>query len=118
MNLTKFATGIFFSMRDWAQPAFDALATRVDDREASIRADLGARLDSLESQIADMQASQGKSLADDYAGAWRVDSAYQRGSMVTHKGSLWLALADTSAAPASNSDWRLVSKNFVERRPR
>lgn len=68
------------------------------------------RVDALESELKAMQASQNKSLADQYAGTWRTDHKYERGTLTTHKGALWLSLSDTEAAPATDSSWRMVSK--------
>ena len=71
---------------------------------------IDARLAALEAQSKALRTQQQKSLADDYTGTWRTDVKYKRGSLSTHKGSLWLSLADTEQAPGTNSDWRMVSK--------
>lgn len=51
-----------------------------------------------------------KSLADAYRGTWQPGNSYQRGSLATHQGSLWIALVDTGDKPGSSSDWRLCVK--------
>jgi hypothetical protein len=47
MNFTKAMTDLFLSVKDWAQPAFDALSDRIDEREAAIRIDIKGQIDSL-----------------------------------------------------------------------
>lgn len=71
---------------------------------------LAARLDQLESQIAGASA-QTANLADAYDGVWRAGKQYQRGQLVTHKGSLWLAEVGSNCEPGTGSAWKMVSKN-------
>jgi len=35
---------------------------------------------------------------------------YEMGDVVTHDGSMWVALRDTAGAPGKSSDWRLAVK--------
>lgn len=43
----------------------------------------------------------------DMRGAWSAGT-YRRRALVTHQGSLWLALRDTSGTPGDHADWQLV----------
>jgi len=54
------------------------------------------------------------SLADSYQGTFKQGHAYQRGSLATHGGSLWLALKDTGSRPAGpQSGWQLIVKGMA-----
>ena len=54
---------------------------------------------------------QGGNLADCYAGTHDSDSAYQRGQLVTHGGSLWLVLRDVQGEkPGPSTAYRLILK--------
>lgn len=48
-------------------------------------------------------------IADAYKGGWH-EGAYARGDIATFGGSLFLALADTTAKPETTPDWKLVVK--------
>lgn len=67
------------------------------------------RADALEKRIAELEAAKAKSLADFYKGPWMLGS-YKRGDVVTHGGSLFLALADTVEKPAFSDSWKLIVK--------
>jgi hypothetical protein len=51
VNVTKALTDLFVSVKEWAQPAFDALAERVDEREAAIRKDMDAAFEKLSNEF-------------------------------------------------------------------
>jgi hypothetical protein len=48
-----------------------------------------------------------------YAGVWSEGVAYRKGSMVTHAGSAWIALAgvEPGAKPGRAPEWRLAVKS-------
>ncbi len=69
---------------------------------------LTERLDAAERRIAALE-SRGPNLADAYRGAWMYGS-YKRGALVTHSGSIFLALKDTDEKPATSDAWKLVVK--------
>jgi hypothetical protein len=46
-----------------------------------------------------------------YLGVWQAANAYSRGSLVTHRGSMWHANADTSREPGEGKDWTLAVKS-------
>lgn len=48
-------------------------------------------------------------IADFYKGIWR-EGEFQRGQMVTHGGSLFLAQRDTSDKPEASDAWKLIVK--------
>lgn len=77
-----------------------------------LKAHITQRLAPLEQRLAQLE-TKGVSLADAYQGTWqRGGAAYQRGELVSHGGSLWLATADTVEQPGSGpaSGWTLVVK--------
>lgn len=52
-----------------------------------------------------------RNLADVYRDVFAEGTEYQRGDLVTHNGSLWLALADSTDQPGAAPDsWRMVAK--------
>lgn len=67
---------------------------------------MAAEIASLRAEIAQLQRNP----ADQYKGAFRRDLEYRRGDTATHKGALWLALADNNDTPGASSAWRLVAK--------
>jgi hypothetical protein len=47
-----------------------------------------------------------------HAGTWIAGKTYQRSSLVTHGGSLWIALEDAAdKRPGQCDAWRLIVKN-------
>jgi hypothetical protein len=72
---------------------------------------LRSRVAETESRLALVEARP----ALKYAGAWRPDAAFAEGSLISHKGGLWLALADSvGRRPGTNEgsdSWRLVVKS-------
>jgi hypothetical protein len=59
-----------------------------------------------------------RTLADSYRDVFAAGEQYQRGDLVTHDGSLWLALADTEAQPGAEGGWKLVTKRGRDGRDR
>lgn len=91
----------------------EQLKQRHERELAALRAqherDVIARLDELLQRLA--ESGDGKSLADAYAGVWRAGQSYVRGNVVTHSGSAWLALSDTSGErPGEAPMWRMIVK--------
>jgi len=64
----------------------------------------------LEARIAALERGEAKafSLVDVYRGGWQPNHDYEKGSIATFSGSLYLALCDTDARPANSSDWRMI----------
>jgi hypothetical protein len=62
----------------------------------------------LEAEVAELKAG-GPNIADCYRGVWMYGS-YKRGSLVTHSGSIFLALKDTDEKPATSDAWKLIVK--------
>jgi hypothetical protein len=50
-------------------------------------------------------------------GVWKEGETYDKGEWVTHHGSLWIAQAQTSERPPSNT-WRLAVKSGRDARER
>lgn len=49
--------------------------------------------------------------AESYRDVWRESAGeYQRGDMVTHKGSVWLAKQATTERPGTGDGWKLIVK--------
>jgi hypothetical protein len=68
---------------------------------------LNARLALLEARPATLDIS---AIADAYKGVWS-QAEYGKGSICTHKGSLWLAMADTSDQPDRAPDaWKMIMR--------
>lgn len=45
-----------------------------------------------------------------YCEQHQVNRKYEMGDVVTHDGSMWVALRDTAGAPGKSPDWRLAVK--------
>jgi hypothetical protein len=45
-----------------------------------------------------------------YLGAWQRAMTYGKGDAVTHAGSLFIALRETTATPGKSTDWQLAAK--------
>jgi len=61
------------------------------------------------SHVAKMAAP---TFAEAYKGVWKESAGeYQRGDMVTHKGSVWLAKEATTERPGAGDGWKLVVKS-------
>lgn len=66
------------------------------------------RADEIERRLAELEAN-GPNLADCYRGVWMYGT-YKRGNLVTHSGSIFLALRNTGEKPATSDAWKLVVK--------
>lgn len=67
----------------------------------------------VEKRVAEVQV---RTFADLYQGVYENGKLYTRGVLTTWGGSLWLSLADTSAKPGENAEWRLVVKKGADGR--
>ena len=103
----------------FAQDSYDALGTdKVRIRHVLGRAawawalaeKSSTALADLERRLAAMEQQQQRSLADAFRGPWLPATAYQRGDLVQHGGSAWLALEDGNGRPGECSAWRLLVK--------
>jgi len=77
---------------------------------AGVRDYIGGALKPLVERISALEQAQTKSLADSYKGAW-LPGRYARGALVTHGGSLWLAVEDAEGKPGGSPAWRLIVKS-------
>ena len=69
------------------------------------------RLDALEARLTGLEGKQSRPGVK-WMGVHSVGSAYSEGALVTRKGSLWLALRDTTSVPGTSADsWKLVVKS-------
>lgn len=66
---------------------------------------LSEKLHRLSERIGDVEAHGLK-----YAGVWQRALDYERGDVVTHKGSAWIAVDNVRAEPGSTSGWQLMVK--------
>lgn len=66
-----------------------------------------------EERKADMNV---RTFADVYQGVYEPGRLYTRGVLATWGGSLWLSLAETSAKPGENGEWKLVVKRGADGR--
>jgi hypothetical protein len=69
----------------------------------------------IEARFADLTV---RTLADSYRDVFAAGEQYQRGDLVTHDGSLWIALADTEAQPGAGEGWKLCTKRGRDGRDR
>lgn len=97
--------------------AFDAAAfgrnvgRAIKGQVAPIREALAA----LEARLAKLEEAPQRKF---YRGTFKSGEFYREGEAVTHKGSLWIALADTSADPGGQqSGWQLAVKRGRDGRP-
>jgi len=67
----------------------------------------------VETRVSEVQV---RTFADVYQGVYENGKPYTRGLLVTWGGSLWLSLAETSAKPGENTEWRLVVKKGADGR--
>ncbi|MGG7580633.1 transposase [Rhizobium sp. Nf11,1] len=85
------------------------------------KAEVYALLDALKSVLLEHQArlTALESHGVKYAGVYQKALGYRRGTVCTHAGSMWIALADTpeGVAPGSNGAfWQLAEKGRPTRR--
>lgn len=72
---------------------------------------LVTRVKDLEKTVAELQATQSKSLADFYKGVWQPAGRYDRGDIVTWQGGMWIAVRSTYTKPGDgDSGWQLAVK--------
>lgn len=71
---------------------------------------IGQALRPLHERIKALEERPTETLADAYRGAW-LPGKYARGCLVTHGGSLWLAVEDAEGKPGGSPAWRLVVKS-------
>jgi len=45
-----------------------------------------------------------------YCEVHQIGRRYEMGDVVTHDGSMWVAVRDTAGAPGKSADWRLAVK--------
>ena len=96
-------------LKDLAPVMREFVSTSIDKAVDGIRSEIKLRNEQYNARLTALEAGQ-KSLADEYQGGWRKSRTYQRGALVTHKGSLWLADCDSSKEPSTSGDFKLVSK--------
>lgn len=92
MKLVEFAGQLFIQIRDWIQPALLEQSKRMGNIEK--------RLDHIEKNGGAMV----------YRGVFQRAMSYEKGNMVTHQGSAWIALRDTDAKPGDGDAWQLAVK--------
>lgn len=88
-------------VKQWCAP----LQAKVDVLVGNVR-QLELRADGLQKDVTHLE----KRSVPEYCGVWR-EGSYQRGDEVTHDGSRWIALADTTTKPGTaNNHWQLTVK--------
>jgi len=70
---------------------------------------IGKALTPIVGRIKALEDLQTKTIADAYCGVW-ASKKYTRGALVTHNGSLWLAVQDAEGKPGESHCWTLVVK--------
>ncbi len=96
-------------LKDLAPVIREFVATSIDKAGDGIRSEIKLRNEQYNARLTALEAGQ-KSLADAYEGGWRKSRTYERGVLVTHKSSLWLADCDSSSEPGTCGDFKLISK--------
>jgi hypothetical protein len=87
--------------------SFATLMKLLESSFAALAKKLMPEIEALQKSVDELKAN-GPNIADAYKGAWMI-GVYKRGSLVTHSGSLFLALKDTDAKPGTDT-WKLVVK--------
>lgn len=67
----------------------------------------------LAEHVAALEQQQVKTLADSYKGT-HLPGHYERGSLVTHRGGLWLCVAAGDGTPGNSANWKLIVKGGRE----
>ena len=88
MDLTAFSIELFKQIDGWVSPKFKSLEKRVGSLEKHAK----------------------HSIADAHKGTYSEQMEYQRGDLLTHSGSLWLAQTKTTRKPGNSGDWTLIVK--------
>ena len=71
---------------------------------------LADELAALRRRIAALEAGEAKGIR--WAGRWDAAGSYERGAMVAHSGSVWIADRETTATPGASGDWqRLIRQD-------
>lgn len=99
------------AIRDQVGRAFDACVRKF----RSMEQDFGSRTHAIEARVAALEELHTKSLADTYRGTWQPNNIYERGSLVTFKGSLWLCMTDAAGPPGTGDQFRLIVKGGQSR---
>lgn len=89
----------------------DELMDNILATMCGLRDGLIVRLDALERQLAAQSGAKAGPFGVRWAGVYRDLTSFAEGELVTHKGGLWLATADTSERPGASPDWRLIVKS-------
>jgi len=82
-------------------------AKGVADHLDSVFAAFGGRIRGLDDRITALETREVKSLADSFKGTW-LPGKYERGDLIQHRGSMWLAVEDGDGKPGESSCWRLL----------
>lgn len=64
-----------------------------------------AEVERLESRVRELEGRGIK-----YCGTYQRALDYERGAVVTHQGSAWIALTETGDEPGTSGDWQLMVK--------
>lgn len=64
-----------------------------------------AEVERLESRVRELEGRGIK-----YCGTYQRALDYERGAVVTHQGSAWIALTETGAEPGTDAAWQLMVK--------
>src|SRR5690606_7927469 len=118
------------AVRDWKQKARE-VGARLTQQAAKEAAEQGgstldrqeplvmrmfmhhaAEVERLESRVRELEGRGIK-----YCGTYQRALVYERGAVVTHQGSAWIALTDTGAEPGSDTAWQLMVKRGRDARP-
>ena len=99
-----------------------ALKLRVAKIERFAMSKNGGLMQALGSVIGDLRIDLEKKLAEQerripkYRGYWEAGEMYSKSSLVTHGGSLWMAVEPTEERPGSSEAWALCAKRGRDQR--
>ncbi|WP_406828696.1 hypothetical protein [Microbulbifer sp. ARAS458-1] len=90
-----------------AKILFDSVRELIDKRQKPLL----KRIEDLESKL---ESIESKGL--DYCGTYQRALRYERGDVVTHKGSMWVHVYDSSCnyEPGSSPYWQLAVKGVLK----
>lgn len=106
MDARQLSASIMKAVRDFVQPAVDALAKRIDDGLLGLRGEFDKKLAAVTKRI---DAIETKGVR--YRGVYQRSDEYVLGDLATWDGSMWhCAVQKTQAHPGKSSDWQLAVK--------
>jgi hypothetical protein len=68
----------------------------------------------IELRIVRLEAALAERAALKYLGTFKAEKTYSENTLITHDGSLWIALKSTREKPGASGDWQLCCKKGAD----